>query len=100
MAITLLPIAMPVQEIIFWQLQDDSKQNKEFGYDFMVDMASEFLDLGIMGEYEIGVGTRVGGDEFGNVVDFCVVEMTRDDLANSKWFVAVVAPVFEVGTVL
>jgi hypothetical protein len=100
MTITLLPIPMSVQEIILWQLQDDSKQNKELGYDFMVDMASEFLDLGIMGKYEIGVGSRVGGDEFGNVVDFCVVEMARDDLANTQRLVAVVAAVFKVGTVL
>lgn len=100
MAIAFLSISVSVQEVIFWEFEDDGEEDEEFRDDGVVDEFPEFLDLWPVLEDEIWVGSTVGRDKFGDVVDFCVVEVARDDLTDASRFVAIVAAVLEVGSIL
>lgn len=66
--------------MVFGQLQGYREKNKELMGYVAVDMAREFLYLGLVGLDYGGVGAFELGDELWDVVDFGVVEYAGGDL--------------------
>lgn len=100
MAITLFRITMVLQEVIFRQLKHDGEKHEQFPHDLIVDVLGEILDLIPMLPDQLGMAPFTLGDEFGDVVDLRVVFDAVLDLPETERFVAVVAAILEVGTVL
>lgn len=100
MTITLLRVTMVLQEEILGQLKHDGKKHEQFPHDLIVDVLGEILDLIPMLPDQLGMAPFTLGDEFGDVVDLRVVFDAVLDLSETERFVAVVATMLEVGTVL
>jgi hypothetical protein len=96
MTVAFLVIPMSLQKIIFGKFQDDSEKYEEFRYNFMMYESSKILNLRPIFSYERWMRLFILGDEFWDIVDLGVVEMTWYYLSNSSLFVAVIAPIFEI----
>lgn len=98
-AVAVLVIPVNLEEVVFWQLEDDCYQYQKFADHFMVDMFAELIDGRPYVLDYLRMWSIVLRDGFGNVIDFSVVEDAGCQLADSFGFIAVIATVFEVGTV-
>jgi hypothetical protein len=77
MAVALLVVAVHVEEIVLGELEDDREECEEFAHNFVVNVACKFLNSRAILIYNIRLGLFKGGNEFGDVVDFGLVENPR-----------------------
>jgi hypothetical protein len=79
MAVAGFGVPVDMQEVVFGELEDYGDEDEEFAHDRVVDVSGEGLDDAAIGCYNLWVRPFVCGDEFGDVVDFCVVEDAGGD---------------------
>lgn len=101
MITTALPVAMSFDEILFiLQLQGNGKYNKQFLYNLLMDTFREILNGGPMLLHDFRMRpVGVFRDELGNVVYLEVVLDPGNQVADARWFPAIVVTGFQSGSV-
>ena len=90
---------MDLEEIILWQLQHQCKQHQQLPHDLKVNVLCKGLNFVPVLLDHGGMLALIPLGKFRRIVYFGVVFDTIFDFADAEGLVAVVAAVFEVGTV-
>ena len=71
---------MQACKVVLGELKNDRKQCQEFLNNFVVDMTGKVFNLAPILVDEVWVSALKSRNEFGDVVDLCVVKDARLDL--------------------
>lgn len=66
---------MSLEEEILRKLQDDGEKNQKFGNYFFMNVRPKFGNLSPVVLDERGMRPLILGNEFGDVINFCVVKV-------------------------
>jgi len=99
MTVTVLGVAVNLQEVILWQLQHQCEQDEQLAHDLKVDVLRKIPDLVPMLADHGRMRAFILRHKFGDVVDFRVVLDARLDLSDPQGFVSIVSAILQVGAV-
>lgn len=80
MAVTLLLIAVDLQEVVFGQFKYNSKENQELSNDLVMNMARKMFDLPSILVHNARLSPLKRGNKFRDVEYFSLVKLTRGKL--------------------
>ena len=64
---------MAFQKVVFWQLEDNSKEHEQLCNDLIIDVSTEVFNLGPIFLYNLRMWSRILWNEFGNIVNLGIL---------------------------